>query len=72
MLPYTYNYSADFYSGLRAVIEQGGDADTNGAVTGALLGIKFGFKGLPEELVNNLIEKERLKEKAKSFIKLIV
>lgn len=32
---WAYNYSADFFYRLR-IIEQGGDADTNGAVTGAL------------------------------------
>ena len=51
---WAYNYSPDFYSGLRNVIEQGGDADTNGAVAGALLGLKFGLNSIPKYLIDNL------------------
>jgi len=31
------------------VIRLGGDADTNGAVAGALLGARFGVGGIPSE-----------------------
>ncbi len=62
------NYATDYYSGLRAIIEQGGDADTNGAVSGALLGLKFGFGALPTNLLNSLIEKELLMGKVNAFI----
>ena len=37
----------DFESGLRAVVEAGGDTDTNGAVAGALLGARFGLAAIP-------------------------
>lgn len=33
------------------VIREGGDSDTNGAVVGALLGAKFGFHAIPNELI---------------------
>lgn len=59
---WAYLHATDFYSGLKAIIEQGGDADTNGAVVGALLGVKFGFKTIPDHLINNLIGKEGLEE----------
>ena len=36
-----------FEQGLRAVIEAGGDTDTNGAAVGALLGARFGLPGIP-------------------------
>ena len=36
-----------FEEGLRAVIEAGGDTDTNGAAAGALLGARFGLQGIP-------------------------
>ncbi|WP_163320749.1 ADP-ribosylglycohydrolase family protein [Dysgonomonas sp. 520] len=65
---WAYNYSSDFYSALRAVIEQGGDADTNGAVTGALLGLKFGFNSIPTHLVENLVGKDTLADKANAFL----
>lgn len=55
---WAHNYSADFYSGLKTVIEQGGDADTNGAVAGALLGLKFGLNSIPAHLIDKLIGKD--------------
>ena len=64
---WAYNYSTDFYSGLRNIIEQGGDADTNGAVTGALLGLKFGLNSIPKHLIDNLIGKDVLINKINAF-----
>lgn len=43
-----------FLEGLQAVILRGGDADSNGAITGALLGAAFGRSGLPAGLVDAL------------------
>lgn len=43
-----------FRRSLEAVIMAGGDADTNGAVAGALLGAYLGMDGLPEVLVRGL------------------
>lgn len=57
---WAFNHTADFQAGLKSVIEQGGDGDTNGAVAGALLGLKFGFDRLPANLINNLIGKNEL------------
>ncbi len=41
-------FAADFESALVEVVSKGGDADTNGAVAGALLGAKFGRNQIPE------------------------
>ena len=38
----------DFEHGLRAVVESGGDTDTNGAVAGAVLGARFGLDAIPQ------------------------
>ena len=38
----------DFESGLTAVVERGGDTDTNGAAAGAILGARFGLAGIPD------------------------
>ncbi len=43
-----------FLEGLQAVILRGGDADSNGAIAGALLGAAFGRPALPEHLVEEL------------------
>lgn len=64
---WAYNYSIDFYSGLRNIIEQGGDADTNGAVAGALLGLKFGLNTIPKHLIDNLVGKDILANKINDF-----
>ena len=36
-----------FEEGLRAIVEAGGDTDTNGAAAGALLGARFGLQDIP-------------------------
>ncbi|MGE0487869.1 MAG: ADP-ribosylglycohydrolase family protein [Vulcanimicrobiota bacterium] len=44
----------DFLSGLQPLLSQGGDTDSNAAIAGALLGARFGFSGIPAELVDRL------------------
>lgn len=39
-------HATSFADGITQVIHEGGDADTNAAVVGALLGAKFGFVGI--------------------------
>ena len=39
--------AADFEKALIAVVNAGGDTDTNGAVAGAVLGARFGFDAIP-------------------------
>lgn len=68
---WAYNYAPDFYSGLKLIIEQGGDADTNGAVAGALLGLKFGYIDIPKKLKEKLIGKDILEYQSDQFINLI-
>ncbi len=41
-------------------VNLGGDADTNGAVTGALAGAYFGASGLHEHLIDGLVDLERI------------
>lgn len=38
-------------------IEQVGNADTNAAVVGALLGVKHGFSSIPNSLIKDLLQK---------------
>ena len=49
-----------FRSGVEGVVRLGGDADTNGAVAGALLGARFGVGGIPSEWLRGVKESEDL------------
>jgi ADP-ribosylglycohydrolase len=46
--------------GILQIIHEGGDADSNTAVAGALLGARFGFLRMPQKLANALINKQAL------------
>ena len=57
---WAYWHTTSFEEGLLAVVNAGGDADTNAAVACAILGAKFGFSSIPQEYVKGLIYKEQL------------
>lgn len=46
----------DFEQGLRAVVEAGGDTDTNGAAAGAILGARFGLDAIPQRWRDRIAE----------------
>ena len=46
--------SPSFEEGLLSVVNEGGDADTNGAIACAILGAKFGFSSIPEYYIDDL------------------
>jgi len=54
------NHASSFEDGLIDIVNEGGDADTNGAVAGALLGATFGFSAIPHRLVTGLLHKDLL------------
>ncbi|MDY6782143.1 MAG: ADP-ribosylglycohydrolase family protein [Cyanobacteriota bacterium] len=60
-----------YRDGLLQIINEGGDADTNGAVAGALLGAKFGYEGIPRPWIEGLVYKEELADKIEKFIALV-
>ena len=47
-----------FEEGLLAVVNAGGDADTNAAVACSLLGGKYGYSAIPYKYIDNLAEKD--------------
>jgi ADP-ribosylglycohydrolase len=47
-------HADSFEQGITSVILQGGDADTNAAVAGALLGAKFGLSAIPKHWIDGL------------------
>ena len=52
----------NFVEGLLKVVNAGGDADTNAAVACAVLGAKYGKKGIPEYYIQNLKRKDEYRE----------
>lgn len=60
-----------FEEGLDTVIKQGGDADTNAASAAALLGLKFGFSSIPQNLIDGLVSNERLFDVAEGIVKFL-
>jgi ADP-ribosyl-[dinitrogen reductase] hydrolase len=53
--------SDSFEESLVKVVNLGGDADTTGAIAGAIAGAQYGFDSIPHRLVNGLLLKEELK-----------
>ncbi len=52
----------EFRSGVERVVRLAGDADTNGAVAGALLGARFGARDIPRSWLDALLARDALLE----------
>jgi hypothetical protein len=62
-------HAPSFEAGLIDVVNRGGDADTNGAIAGALLGARFGVMGIPSRWRHAVLDappEERLGEMAET------
>lgn len=78
---YTYKCMASGLYGLRScknfkttlheIVLEGGDSDTNGAVCGALWGLKMGYSQLPEDWLVSMPYKNWLDLKVSHFLKVI-
>jgi ADP-ribosyl-[dinitrogen reductase] hydrolase len=51
---YHWSHSHNFEQGMLEAVNNGGDADTIGAITGSLLGAEYGFSKIPERWVNKI------------------
>ena len=60
----------DFEDAIVAIINKGGDADTNAAVAGALLGARYGTAELPPEWVDGLVGRERVVRAAEGLMEM--
>ena len=67
---WAFSNETNFKDTIMQIILQGGDADTNASVAGAILGVKLGFSNLPIDLIEGLIYKNELEEKADKYIEL--
>ena len=55
------------WGGILNIVLSGGDAETNAAVAGAILGAKFGINQIPEEWRNGLLYASMLHDKVQNF-----
>lgn len=62
-----YN-APDFETGLVAIVNQGGDADTNAAIACAVLGAKFGLAGIPPYYIENLANLDLYRRRIAPFV----
>lgn len=67
---WAYWHSSTFEEGLLAIVNAGGDADTNAAVACAILGAKFGYNTIPNDYVEGLIHLEELNKVVGGIISL--
>ncbi|WP_290376253.1 ADP-ribosylglycohydrolase family protein [uncultured Duncaniella sp.] len=67
-----YWHSPSFDAGLLSVVNEGGDADTNGAIACAILGAKFGFSSIPDYYIFNLHNHEEYRNKIMHFIDQVI
>jgi ADP-ribosylglycohydrolase len=63
--------ATSFEDGLSRVIHEGGDADSNGAVAGAVLGAFFGYPEIPRRLVLHLRNKKKIESRVEKLIQLL-
>ncbi len=63
-----YWHANSFEEGLLAIVNEGGDADTNAAIACAILGAKFGYDSIPKYYIENLHNEEVYRGKVNKFI----
>ena len=61
-------YAESWDEGVLKILEEGGDADTNAAVAGALLGARFGYDGISQIWVEKLRNVGELERRAQEVI----
>lgn len=61
----------NFEDGLKAVIHEGGDSDTNAAVACAILGIKHGYDSISIRYIDELYRKKYLHEISRKLLQLL-
>ncbi len=67
-----YWHARSFEEGLLAIVNEGGDADTNGAIACAILGAKFGYDSIPTYYIENLYNEETYRAKVTKFISCVL
>ena len=65
-------HASSFEQGLLKVVNEGGDADTNAAVAGAMLGARYGFDCIPYRLLAGLKNGAELEERIERVYGLLI
>ena len=65
-----YNSHLDFKTVVLEIVNQGGDTDTNAALAGQVYGAYYGYRSLPVDWLNKLINKQWLDTKLIHFFEL--
>jgi len=68
---YCLRTGTDFKKSIIELTMEAGDADTNAAVAGALLGCKIGYSQLPQDWIKSLKEKEWLDNKVNNLLSML-
>ena len=64
---WAYWHATSYKEGILKIVLSGGDADTNAAVAGAILGAKFGISQISEEWKDSLLYTSLLHNKVQDF-----
>ena len=64
-------HPTNFVEGLVTIVNEGGDADTNGAPAGAVLGARFGYNAIPAEYTEGLNNYKDLKRNIMELLTII-
>ncbi len=67
-----YFHAENFQDGLLKIVNEAGDADTNGAIVCSLLGAKFGYSGIPLQYINGLAHLNTLSDKVNQLTDLLL
>jgi len=64
-------HASSYRDGILSIIHEGGDADTNAAVAGAILGAKFGFSAIPREWIDSLLHRDELEQRIQRLLAIL-
>jgi ADP-ribosylglycohydrolase len=68
---WAYFFAPSFEDGLQKIIMKGGDADTNGCISGSLLGLRYGYKNIPKPWIAGLNKRDLLENYFEQYLILL-
>jgi ADP-ribosylglycohydrolase len=68
---WAYLYTNSFEEGILAIINEGGDADTNGCIAGSVLGAKFGYDTIPKRWIEGIHNVKEIENRVDMFLEIM-